>query len=73
MNLGIISFPFLYVGIFPGVRHILAVAAPRADFPASGGACFFRWVWSESIGVEWGICLCLGLGSVIGIFVVSFF
>ena len=68
LNLGIISFIFLTGGIGPGVHHVMFVAAPTVVVPASGEACFIRQVRSECLGVDWSICLCLGLGSGIGIF-----
>ena len=62
--MGLLSFLLLVSGIDPGVRHILAVAAPRANVLASGGSCSILRGWSEcmGVGVEWGGCLCLGLG-----------
>ena len=38
---------------FPGVRLILAVAAPEADIFAGGWACFILWGQSDNLGVEW--------------------
>ena len=49
-------FYFLARGIAPGVRHILAVVAPRGEVLSSGGACFIRKFRDEHLGVEWGVC-----------------
>ena len=46
---------------FPGVRLILAVAAPEASIFAGGGACFVLRGQSERLDVEWRFCLCLVL------------
>ena len=61
MNLGRLSFLFLSGGIIPGVRHILAVAAPGSDVLDIDRACFVFRGQSECLGVERGFCLCLGL------------
>ena len=50
-----LSFHFFTEGIFPGVYTILAVADPRTNFHASGGACFVRQCQDECLGVEWGV------------------
>ena len=49
-------FHFFTGGFCPGVYTILGVAAPRTDVHASGGTCFFRQVWYECLGIEWGVC-----------------
>ena len=57
----IIFFIFLTWGIGPGVRLILAVAAPRSDALARGGACFVGW-YPNKAGLSVG-CLSLLMGS----------
>ena len=61
LNLRIFYFLSLSGGIYPGVRHIIDVVAPRAYISDSVGACF-----STRTGVNiWllsGVFLCLGLG-----------
>ena len=56
-----LSFLLRVRGIGPGVRHLLAVASPRADVLASGGACSVHRVQSEcmGVGVDWGFCIFL--------------
>ena len=60
-----ISYSFLY---FPHWRNwsrgppYLALVAPRADVLARGGAYFVCWELNECLGVEWEVCLCMGLG-----------
>ena len=58
----ILPFILLTGGIGPGVRLILAVAAPRDDVLAKGGACFIDRVHNECLVVEWEVCICLGFG-----------
>ena len=48
--------------IGPGVHHFFFVSDPGADVLASGGDNFVRQGGSECLGVEWGVCLFLGLG-----------
>ena len=60
--MGIIYFIFFTGGIGPGVRLILAVAAPRSEILDRGGAYFIHRVQNECLGVEWEVWLCLGLG-----------
>ena len=38
------------------------LADPRDDVLAKGGACFVCWGRDECLGVEWEVCICLGLG-----------
>ena len=66
--MGLLSFIFLSGVIGSGVRHVLDVASPRSDVPASGGGCFVRRVHNEHLGVEREFYLCLVLGSGIGVF-----
>ena len=64
-------FHFFTGGISPGVHTIMAVAAPRADFHASGGDYFVCQVRDECLGVEWGgfmvLCCFLFLAGGVGL------
>ena len=60
--MGIIYFIILTGGIGPRVHLILILAAPRVAVLTRGGSYFVHRVRNECLGVEWEVCICLGLG-----------
>ena len=62
--MGIYCFLFLTGKVGPCVCSILEIAAPWADLIVTSGECFFCFVRSECLGVEWGVCLGVGFFQV---------